>query len=399
MRILHVLHTSLPYVCGYSIRSDQIITLQRKMGMEVAVATSAQQPLPSADETIAGVNYYRTLSPQLYRTPIRELQLMWALTHRLSVVIDKFKPDIVHAHSPVIVGIPAYIAARRHGLPLVYEVRDLWENASVDRGKFAIGSPAYRVARGLETWLLRRANTVVTIGDTLRMELMQRTSREIVVTPNGTDAVAFSPLTPESSWKNEWNPNGSDVIAYIGSFQPYEGLEILIKAMKIIVPRRSKTHLLIAGDGQERAGLEDLVRREGLSQHITFAGRVPHNRVREIYAIADLLVYPRIATLTTQLTTPLKPLEALSMQRAVLASNLPAMRELISNHETGILFEPGSAMDLAEKAIELLDDPSERSRLGKNGRSMVLHKRQWADSVSHYEAIYRKHTAASTSQR
>lgn len=362
--------------------------------MEVAVATSAQQPLPSTDETIADVNYYRTPCPRLHRTPIREFQLMRALTHRLSDVIDDYRPDIVHAHSPVIVGIPAYIAAKRRNLPLVYEVRDLWENASVDRGKFTVGSPAYRIARGLETWLLRRANAVVTIGDTLHMELKQRTSREIIVTPNGTDPFAFSPLAPEPSWKGEWNPKDRHVIAYVGSFQPYEGLEILIKAMKYIASKQDTTHLLIAGDGQERAGLEDLVRNEGISQHVTFAGRVPHGRVREIYSIADLLVYPRIATLTTQLTTPLKPLEALSMERAVLASNLPAMRELITDHETGILFEPGNAEDLADKAIELLNDPSERTRLGKNGRSMVLKKRQWADSVSNYEAIYRKHIVA-----
>ncbi|MCU0735720.1 MAG: glycosyltransferase [Methylotetracoccus sp.] len=180
------------------------------------------------------------------------------------------------------------------------------------------------------------------------------------------------------------------MIAYVGSFQPYEGLDILVKAMRLIAARRDRVHLLIVGDGPERSGLETLVENEKIQPHVTFTGRIPHNRVKEIYAVADLLVYPRVATLTTQLTTPLKPLEALSMQKAVIASNLPAMRELICDQVTGVLFEPGSSSDLAEKALKLLSDLPLRIRLGSEGRSMVLRERRWAASVARYKPIYIK---------
>ena len=122
----------------------------------------------------------------------------------------------------------------------------------------------------------------------------------------------------------------------------------------------------------------------------TSAGRLPHARVNEVYAVADLLVYPRIATLTTELTTPLKPLEALAMEKAVLASNLPAMRELISDQETGILFEPGNSTDLAEKALGLLADRSLRNRLGREGRTRALRDRRWETVVAVYQPVYRK---------
>ena len=387
-RILHVLHTSFPHLCGYSIRSDQILALQVQAGMDVAVVTSAQQPVPNADEQQAGITYYRTPTPGLMRSPVRECQLMWSLFKRLVSVIRVVKPDLVHAHSPVLVGIPAYLAARWSRKAFVYEVRDLWENASVDRGKFSTGSVFYRVARFLETWLLRRADSVFTIGEALRGELAQRTTRPVTVIPNGTNPDAFVPAQPEPSWIETWNPQHREIIAYIGSFQPYEGLAVMIRAIRPIVGRRPMAHLLIAGDGPERAVLEKLAQDEGVANHVTFVGRVPHHRVKEIYAISDLLVYPRIETLTTSLTTPLKPLEALSMEKAVLASNLPAIRELITDQVTGRLFKPDDPVELADRAVELLEHPELREQYGKAGRKMVLRERTWAGSVAKYGPEY-----------
>lgn len=390
MRVLHVLHTSLPHVCGYSLRSDQILSIQRKDGIDVAVVTSAQQPDDPSDGVMEHVSYFRTRISRLFPSPIREIQLMWSLARRLSAVVKDVRPEIIHAHSPILVGLPAYFVARRHKLPFVYEIRDLWENASVDRGKFAAWSLPYRAARGLETWLLRRADAVVTIGETLRKELCQRANREVAVAPNGVDTESFKSIQPEPRWLQQWNSDDRQIIAYIGAFQPYEGLEILIKAMRHILPKSNRVHLLIVGDGPIRSDLEALVKSEDLGANVTFAGRLPHARVNEVYAVADLLVYPRIATLTTELTTPLKPLEALAMEKAVLASNLPAMRELISDQETGILFEPGNSTDLAEKALGLLADRSLRNRLGREGRTRALRDRRWETVVAVYQPVYRK---------
>jgi glycosyltransferase involved in cell wall biosynthesis len=274
------------------------------------------------------------------------------------------------------------------GLPLVYEVRDLWENASVDRGKFKAGSVPYRVARALETRVLRKADAVVTIGETLRTELQSRTSRVVSITPNGADVEAFKPVDVTGEWLQKWNPNGERILAYIGSFQPYEGLDVLIKGMREIIRQRPGVRAVIAGDGPERAALERLAVTEGVTACVTFTGRVPHNQVREIYAVADVLVYPRIDTLTTRLTTPLKPLEALAMEKAVLVSDLPALRELVEPEVSGIAFEAGNPSKLANAAIRMLDDAALRRRLGKAGRESVVKERTWEASVARYLPIY-----------
>ena len=390
MRVLHVLHTSLPNVSGYSLRSNQIVSLQRRAGVDVAVATSVQQPDAAVDELIDGVHYFRAPVQIAGRSPLREWRMMTALHANVQRAYDAFRPHIIHAHSPVLVGLPSQKVARRAGVPFVYEVRDLWENASVDRGKFAAESIAYRVARALETHVLRRADAVFTIGETLRAQLEPRARQAVTITPNGADTDAFAPTLPDAAWQQRWNPGGGPLISYIGSFQPNEGLDVLIRALPAIVARIADVRVLIVGDGPERANLQRLSDTLGVAPQVRFVGRVPHAQVREIYAVADLLVYPRLDTLTTRLTTPLKPLEALAMEKAVLASDLAAMRELVTHGETGCLFEPGNPAALARAAVELLQDAPRRLRLGKQGRLVTVAERTWQQSVAQYLPVYQK---------
>jgi PEP-CTERM/exosortase A-associated glycosyltransferase len=390
MRILHVLHTSLPYSCGYSLRADRILEHQKAAGFTVGVVTSAQQPAPNRDEVREGVSYFRTPLKPLHRSPIREFQLMRWLASAVGRAADELRPDIIHAHSPILVGFPALRVARRRGARFVYEVRDLWENASVDHGKFSVGSLPYRAVRGAETLLLRKADAVVTIGELLREELQARTAVQVEVAANGVDLDAFQPLAPQPHWARAWNAEGREVIAYIGSFQPYEGLDTLIRAMEDVRKTAPNALLLIAGDGPSKSSLEALVKALDLAKIVHFTGRVPHDRVKEIYAIASVLVYPRIDTLTTRLTTPLKPLEAMAMQKAVISSDLPALRELVRDGETGLMFPAGNAAELAKRIALVLHDPAQRSRIADAALEWVRARRSWNSTLAIYEPLYRR---------
>ena len=399
LKVLHVLHTSLPHVCGYSLRSNYILQIQMEMGIRVAAVTSAQQPPEANIQTGDAITYYRTPRQRLLPSPVREMQLMKALRSVVCDAVIEFRPDIVHAHSPILVGQPANSVARQFGIPFVYEVRDLWENASADRGRFKVNSLPYKVARYLETRLLRRSDAVVTIGDTLLAELGTRTHRKIFRVRNGVDAEQFKPIDASQEWRKAWNPQGKTTLAYIGSFQPYEGLNVLLHALPQVIRDLPEVQLVIAGDGPERCQLETLVDRLQMRQHVQFAGRVPHERVHEIYAVADLLVYPRIDSLTTRLTTPLKPLEAMAMGKAVVASNLAALRELIVDGSTGMLFAAGNASDLAKKIATLLTDQPLRRRLGLAAAESVRLTRTWIAEVSQYRSVYEYASSAKFGQQ
>ena len=397
MRILHVLHNSLPLLCGYSIRSGAIVRHQRRQGLDPIVVTSARNPNPTAGlvDQVDGIEHFRTACSNGRSLPIlRERALMRALHERIEQVIAGTRPDLVHAHSPVLVGLPALRAARDHGLPFVYEVRDLWENASVDRGKFGYNSPLYRLVRALETRVLRRADAVVTICHALRDDLIRRVDpARVFVVDNGVDTDAFAPAPPTQALCDRWALTDKSVIAYAGTFQPYEGLDLLVQAMPRILARRPTAHLVIAGGsaGESRVAetaLESLVDRLDLGSHVTFTGRLPHETITSVYARADIVVYPRLLTRTTALTTPLKPLEAMAMGRAVVSSDVPAMRELVRDGETGMTFPAGDVEALARACVRLLDDPALRGALGDRARAWIVRDRQWPALVERYHDIY-----------
>jgi glycosyltransferase involved in cell wall biosynthesis len=90
----------------------------------------------------------------------------------------------------------------------------------------------------------------------------------------------------------------------------------------------------------------------------------------------------------------LKPLEAMAMAKPVIASDLPPMRELVSDRVTGLLFKAGDYHDLAAKCVELLSDAATRQRLGAAARDWVVRERQWRTLVSRYQPIYESVLAA-----
>jgi PEP-CTERM/exosortase A-associated glycosyltransferase len=396
MRVLHALHTSLPYICGYSIRSDYTVRLQKRIGMDPAVVTSAQHPNGhEMEESLDGITYWRTQGQTGRQLPGgRELGLMRVLERRIEEAAALWKPDVIHAHSPMLVGLPALRVARKRGIPCVYEVRDLWENASVDRGKFKEGSLLYRVARSMETRVLRNAAAVVTICESLRNELAPRVGRpdRLFVVDNGVNAEGFSPDTMNRAGER-WGLDGKKIIGYIGTFQPYEGLDTLILAMPVIQQQVPEAHLVITGSGGQEDTLRSLVEERGLGGMVTFTGRLPHDEVRSVYAMADVMAYPRILTRTTAITTPLKPLEAMAMGKPVIVSDVPAMAELVQPEKTGLTFRAGDSDHLAAQAARLLADSALRSRLGEEGRRWVLANRQWPDLVARYVDIYGAVTA------
>ena len=107
-----------------------------------------------------------------------------------------------------------------------------------------------------------------------------------------------------------------------------------------------------------------------------------------MYAMADVVAYPRRMTRTTALTTPLKPLEAMAMAKPVVVSDVAPMLELVRDGQTGIVFRAGDVLDLASKMGRVLRNSALREQVGQGAREWVLRERQWPDLIARYQTVY-----------
>lgn len=394
MRILHVLDHGLPLHSGYAFRTRAIVTAQLARGWEVACLTGPRQgETAAAEEVEDGITFFRTPPPAPARSPRQEWREVKATRLRLEQVVDAWRPDHLHAHSPVLSALAALPVARRRQLPLLYEIRAFWEDAAVGNGTGREGTLRYRLTRALETNACRRADAVAVICDGLRQDLIARGIERdtIIVSPNGVDLELFgNPVAPDPCFARELGLVGADVVGFIGSFYDYEGLDDLIAAMPLLLARRPKAQLLLVGGGPMEAALKAQAAASGVSNHIRFVGRVPHREVERYYALIDLLAYPRKAMRLTELVTPLKPLEAMAQRKLVVASDVGGHRELIADGVTGTLFPAGDPQALADALADLFERRGDWDARREIARRFVERERNWATNVANYGPVYER---------
>jgi glycogen(starch) synthase len=391
MKILHVLQFSLPRLYGYSLRSDATLRAQKAHGLDVVALTGAVEDMGQGSfEEINGIRYYRTIGP-VTEAPrgLREFKLYRRLLQRLTEVAEIEKPDVIHVHSPAYNALAALTVARRRNVPCVYEMRAVWEDAVVDRKEMGSKSIQYKASRALETYVLKRSSAVVTICDGLRKEVLSRgiSPDKVVVAPNAVEPHSFEPRPRDSALAAELGLNGDPLVAYIGSLFGYEGVEDMLDAVPGVFQHFPKARFLVLGGGERQDAIRQRVAQMADSR-VQYIPRVPHERVHAYYSVADCLIYPRRSVRLTELVTPLKPLEAMAMEKPVVATDIGGHREMIRHQETGLLYKAASSQALIETLCSALADPPMLKRLAHAGRDYVLAHRNWQVTTTKYLPLY-----------
>ncbi|MCK6094371.1 glycosyltransferase [Micrococcus sp. EYE_162] len=397
-RVLHVLTNSLPHTgSGYAQRSHSILRSLREEGFAVSAVTRPGYPVqvgvPWAAErdVVDGVAYHRLLPVRLAQGQADRFVQHAEL---LADHVRRERPALLHTTTHFANAAAVGAVADAFGIPWVYEVRgqlaDTWAAA---RGPEARESERYRRFVEREAEAAARADGVVTLGEGMRERLVAGgvAGSDVVLCPNAVGE-AFLAEPPDAAaaraelgW-DDWA--GAFVVGTVSSIVDYEGLDTLLRAAALLAPRRPDLRVLIAGDGVALPGLKSLAAELGIGPLCRFPGRVPRAAARLHHAAIDAFVVPRRDLPVTRSVTPMKTVEASATARPVIASDLPALRELVEDGHTGLLFPAGDDAALAD-ALDLLgEDPALRARLGAEGRAWALETRTWAGNARRYRELY-----------
>jgi glycosyltransferase involved in cell wall biosynthesis len=291
----------------------------------------------------------------------------------------EFKPDLVHVFFGLPDGPIGWLLKRAYGLPYLISLR----GADVPSEEVKRFAAHYRILRPWVRWLWRDAGALVAVSNGLREYAYETTpDLPIEVIPNAIELSLFTPPRQRIH-------NGPVRLLFVGRFNHFKNVEALLEAAARLkeMGLEQQFELQLVGDGERRANLERLTSAKGLHKQVRFLGWVDRAQIVEYYRQADLFV-----TATTWEGMPNTVLEGMACGLPVVGSRASGLEELVHDGVNGYLVEINDTAALAERLAELIENPYERQRMGKESRKIAENEFAWEYITEHYVKIYQRIT-------
>lgn len=335
---------------------------------------------------------------KLIESMIRRLQRMLGLPYfaffdsfRFYEACIRFLPkyDLCHEHQGEF-SVAAALSSARLNIPYVVTVSS---PPFLERNLFQ------KSYRGLQAWMTAReaqlvyslADKIICVSTSSKHQLVedwQVDPEKIVVMPNGVDIELFGQKFESKSIRAKHGLDSDSIIGFIGGFQKWHGIDLLLKSFTQVLSVKPDARLLLIGDGPARPDIEEWIADLHLTSQVTITGYIPQNRVPELLAAIDIAVIPYPRFPKELWFSPLKMYEYMAAGKAIVASKNGQIADVLQDGETGLLFEPGNIAEMTRAIIRLLEDDTLRSQLGINAFNQARIHHSWEQYIARLEGIY-----------
>lgn len=286
--------------------------------------------------------------------------------------VRRQKSDIIYAQWLIPGGFVGAVVSRLTGVPLVISVHGSDVYVAERRG---ITRPAVQLA-------LRSSCHLIACSSDLgqRVVNLGMPGERVSVIPYGVDVDRYNPEYGAAMGLRSalQIAEGQYVITAMGRLVYKKGFAYLIQAMPEVLARFSDAVLLIAGEGDLRAELEQLAESLGVRRQVIFTGHVAWDRTPALLAMADLLVLPSIVDQAGNVDgLPNVLLEAMASGCAIVASDVAGVPDVLTDGQNGLLVSEKDVDALSKAICTLLDNPSLRQRLGDAARATTVEYLSW----------------------
>ncbi|HEY5973321.1 MAG TPA: glycosyltransferase family 4 protein [Geobacteraceae bacterium] len=361
-----------------------------RLGHQVRIVTyHLGRDLPEIPtDRIMCIPWYRKLAagPSWHKPYLDLLLLGKAL-----LVARTFRPDLIHAHlhEGAFIGI---LLKKLIGRPLLFDCQGSLTGEMADHGFVRPGSPLFRLFGALERFINRAADGIITSSGPGAAELVKQWGVPVTrVLPlcDGVDTDEFRPGDREAARRRLGLPLDRPVVAFLGIFNRYQGLDLLLEVIALLKKQGVAAHFLLMGFPDER--YRQLAQERGIAEAITFTGRIDYRAAAGYLAAGNVAVSPKISL--TEANGKL--FNYLACGLPCLVFETPINREILG--EVGVYARYGDPVDFAEQLIALLADHELREELSRRGREKALADYSWQSRGESLVATYRRLLTSPTS--
>ncbi len=325
--------------------------------------------------------YEGGILPSLKQHPWRFLLVPFFLLGELAALYRLLKSgcyEAIHAHWLLPQGFVAILSRMCSGsrCPILC--------TSHGGDLFALKGSLFRI---LKRFVLSRIQGLTVVSRVMKVEVLRLSSRDLItdVIPMGVDLE--STFIPPSDAATRIPGQ----LLFVGRLVEKKGLIYLLRAMPAILQVHPEARLLIAGSGPEEQNLRKEAERLNLDSSVTFLGSVGNQDLPALYQASEIVAFPSIVAADgDQEGFGLVQVEALGCECGVVATDLPAIRDIVADGKTGLIVPQKDESALAEKIIYLLDSPDIRTELGRRGRAFVRERYDWDIISERYKGMIEK---------
>jgi glycosyltransferase involved in cell wall biosynthesis len=381
--------------------AGQTVDLLRLEGRTIKSHPDIDQPRQYTElpQGLSGRPFFRLLE-----SGVRKLQGLLRLPYL--ALFDSFRffetavrclpaYDVAHEYAGLF-SIGTAWACRRTGTPYLLTV-----DADLILESAVMGHPL----RGMQKWWAERtarfnyaaAARILVVSNNTKQHLVRNWQvpvDKIIVIPNGVDAEKFSHPHDPVQTRQRWKIPEAPLLMFVGGFQMWHGIDRLLASLQQLRHTHPDVRLVLVGDGPARGFIEEKINALSLQDAVTITGLVPHDQVPALLQLADVVTIPYPELPQEMWFSPLKLYEYMAAGKAIVASGVGQIREVIQDGEHGVLVPPGDVPALTAALRDLLQRPEYRRQLGERARQEAVGQHTWSRQIARLISVYQKETAA-----
>lgn len=304
-------------------------------------------------------------------------EMQFAEQLRRNLRKSEFKADVCNPHDAMAATVLRE-NKRTSEIPIVLTLHGYYAREAASDGELTEGSPEYKTFQEIEEQAYQHASRIVCVDSRIRDYVVSFDGvapQKVSVMANAVDTESFVPSSAEQ--KNAIRDrlgisHSAFVLLCPRRLVAKNGVSNAVLAMQTLLKGDPESLLVLAGNGPERQSLERLVRQANELEKVRFEGSVPHDRIRDYFAAADVIVIPSVPSAGVEEATSLSMLEGMACAKPILASSVGGLKETVRDGVTGLLIPPGDPAAIAETAHKLKADPELMTRLGNAAREYVV---------------------------